>query len=368
MKKTKLFFLLLLSSFSTIIFLFFIFLWWNENPPLPKRSNPEITVLNVVKNNIDNSKPFIIKVASYNIHFGIGFEADSPHIDKNSYIKRLDKIAQILKEIDADIVLLQEVDSFSKRSHHIDQASFLALKAGYNYISQSPTLKGKVHINFHKVFGKIEHGQAILSKYPIEYSEAIVFDYANYMPFFTKWLYDPHGAQKCVMNFNGKKINLINLHLDPWSQDERERQIQKIKKLWLTDKNTPTIIGGDFNSIAPGASTKDGLYLQDAPWFVDKKTFDIKNETTISTILHLGFKEAAPLKLSLKHKRYYSYPSDYPKEKIDYIFAGYKARIIHGYIYEDAKTASDHLPIVADIKINGNKKASHLNQIRKLAR
>ncbi|NGX33696.1 MAG: hypothetical protein K1060chlam1_00036 [Candidatus Anoxychlamydiales bacterium] len=366
MKKTRILLLLLLSAFSTIIFLFFIFLWWNESPALPKRSNPEITFLNVNKKDI-NAKSFTLKVASYNIHFGIGLETDSPYIDKNSYIKRLDKIAQILKDIDADVVLLQEIDSASKRSHYINQANYLAKVAGYNYFTQAPTLKGKVHINFHKVVGKIEHGQAILSKYPIEYSEAIVFDYASYMPFFVKWLYDPHGAQKCVINFHGKKINFINLHLDPWSQDQREEQIQKIKKLWLRDKNTPTIIGGDFNSIAPTAS-KEGLYLQDAPWFVDKKNFDIKNETTISTLMHLGFKEAGPLRLSLNHKRYNTYPADDPKEKIDYIFAGYKARIIHGYIYERANTASDHLPIVADIKINGNNKTSDINRKRKLTR
>ncbi len=351
MKKSLLF---LLVSTSLVIFLFFFFLKWNENPALAKRSNPNIIVLNIDQKDLKNSKPFELKVASYNIQFGIGFEKDSPYIDKESYIQRLETIAQILKDINADVVLLQEVDFASKRSHYIDQAKFLAAKAGYNYLSQAPTLKRKIHIHFHNVIGKIENGLALISKYPIQYSEAIVFDYAKYMPFFTKWLYDPHGAQKCVIEFQDKKINLINLHLDPWSKKEREMQIQKIKRLWLLDKSLPIIIGGDFNSISPTALKRDGIYLQDAPWFVDKKISNIKNETTISTLLQLGFKEAAPLKLSLKHKRYYTYPSDDPKEKIDHIFAGYRARIIYGYIYEKAKTASDHLPIVAEIKINGN--------------
>lgn len=354
MKKSKLLFFLLLSILSTVFFLFFIFLWWNNNPSLPQRSTPPIQVLNVKNNLIKNRKSLNLKVVSYNIHFGIGFDAMTRSIDKKSYEKRLNKIAQILKNIDADIVLLQEVDSYSKRSNFIDQGKYLAQKAGYNYLAAAPTLKGKIHINFHNVIGKIEHGLSVLSKYPIEYNEAYIFNYSNEMPFFVKWLYDPHGAQKCLVNINGKKINVINVHLDPWSQKSREAQIQKIKTIWLTNNKFPTIIGGDFNSISPSALKKDGLYLDDAPWFIDRKKWDIKNESTILTLLHLGFKEASPLKLSLKHKKFNSFPSNDPKEKIDYIFAGYKTRVIQGYIYNEAKMASDHLPIVADIKINGN--------------
>jgi len=353
MKKTKLIIFLCLSILLILIILFRIFLWWNESPILIKRSNPPITTLNIQNyQNNKKEKKLNLKIVTYNIHFGIGLDAKTLKIEKKSYKNRLDQIAKILKTIDADIVLLQEADFLSKRSHLINQKKYLAKKAGYNYMAIAPTFRGKFHLNYHRVFGKIKMGLCVLSKHPIVYNEAYIFDHSKDMPFFALWLYDPHGAQKCTINFNGININLINLHLDPWSQTEREKQIQIVKKFWLQDIKIPTIIGGDFNSISPNEPKKDGLYLNDAPWFVNKNNWDIKNEDTITILLKLGFKEAAINKLSIKHKNNFTYPANDPKEKIDYIFAGYRTRVIKGYIYNGARTASDHLPAVAEIKIN----------------
>lgn len=351
MKKNKfrIFFILIIIIISLVSFL--SFLWWNDTPPLPKKSNPPIIKIDIPVNKKDNSKP--LKIASYNIHFGIGFDDKTKKTHKHYYLKRLEEIAKVLKEIDADVVLLQEVDFDSKRSSFIHQGKYLAKLAGYPYIAKAPTLRKKIHLSYNMLIGRIEHGLCILSRYPIDYNENIVFDQKNEIPFFAKWLFDPHGAQKCVVDFNGTKINIINLHLEPWSQYIRENQIKHIKNDWLLTTKLPTIIGGDFNALSPFAK-KEGLYLQDAPWFIDKSKWNLKNEKTIPTILHAGFKDSDPTILSLTRIKNLTFPSINPKEKIDFIFAGNKAKILNGFVFKDAKEASDHLPIVAEIEIKAN--------------
>lgn len=352
MKLLKLLLSFILTICFIALFAFLIFLWWNDSPALSKKSNPTILELDIEKK-LSPNKDFL-KVVSYNIHFGVGLNGNTTKIDKKSYEKRLDKIANILKDIDADIAFLQEVDFDSERSHFIDQANYLASKAGYSYITKAPTHRKKVHLFYNNIVGKIELGLCVLSKYPIEHSETMIFDYSKQIPFFAKWLYDAHGAQKCVIKYQQKPITIINVHLEPWDQEARLEQINVIIKFWLNHQSFPTIIAGDFNSISPNSSKKNGYYLLDAPWFIDNDSFDIKNDKTIPTLMNLGFKEALPSKLSLNHKKNYTYPSSGPLEKLDYIFVGNKARIIDGYIYKEAKTASDHLPIVARIKINGH--------------
>ena len=346
---------LLLSFIFSIVFIslsaFLIFLWWNNSPALLKRSNSTISKLDVAKKLLPNKDS--LKVVSYNIHFGIGLNANSLKNNEESFLKRLDHIANILKDINADVVLLQEVDFNSKRSHFIDQGNYIASKAGYSFLTKAPTQRKKVHLFYNNIFGRIEQGLCILSKYPIEYSEAIIFNYSNQMPFFAKWLYDPHGALKCIINYKKKPITFINTHLDPWDQEARVEELETITYYWLRYQANPIILGGDFNAISH-PSKKNGYYLLDAPWFIDKESFDLKNDKTIPTLMNLGFKDTLPSKLSLHHKKNFTYPSNDPIEKLDYIFVGNKARIIKSSIYNEAKTASDHLPIVVTIKINGH--------------
>jgi endonuclease/exonuclease/phosphatase family metal-dependent hydrolase len=350
MKKNKIMFLLFVTILFILLILFFIFLSWNESPKIPKRYSPNINTLNI--ESFSKDKKDIIKVVSYNIHFAIGLDEKTNKINKSDYENRLNDLASVISTIDADIVLLQEVDINSKRSHFINQGEYIAKKAKYNYFIQVPTLKNKIHIFFNKIIGNIETGMAILSRYPILDTEAYIFEHSEEVPFFAKWLYDPHGAMKCLIQYNNKKIKVINLHLDPWSQQNRESQIEKIKKMWLYDLKKPTIIGGDFNSIDPYDHNKKGLYLYDAPWFINKKNWNLKKETTISTLLRLGFRQANAFKLYLNQGKLFTFPANDPKEKIDYIFSGFNTRMITGYVFKKAKTASDHLPVIADIKIH----------------
>ncbi|MBN2479930.1 MAG: endonuclease/exonuclease/phosphatase family protein [Parachlamydiales bacterium] len=353
MKIFKLIFSLSITILIVFLLLSTAFLWWNNYPPLLNRSNPPIIKIsekNHRKVDIKN-----IKTASYNIHFGIGYNAKTLAIDELSYINRLNKIADVLKSIDADVVFLQEVDFASDRSFNINQAEYLAKNADYQYVAIAPTLRKKMHLNYNNVKGKIETGIAIISKYPIIYNEVLIFDYSYQMPFFMKWLFDPHGSQKCVIDFNNQKVNLINIHLEPWCSETRYSQMLKVKDIWLENAKHPVIVAGDFNTTFPAKFKKMPFHLLDAPFFIKKDSINYKNDKTLVLLKNLKHSEAVPAKLYLKNKnRYFTYPSMDPKVKIDYIFAGNRAKVIKGYVFHEAKLASDHLPIIAEIKINGN--------------
>jgi endonuclease/exonuclease/phosphatase family metal-dependent hydrolase len=349
----KIIFILFFLFFSIFTTFFSYFVWWNNQPQLKKRSTPPIIKLKM--NDIKTIEANNIKIASYNIHFGIGFDAKTKAIDKKSYLERLTNLSSVIKKMNADVVLLQEVDFKSKRSFFIDEAEYIAKMAGYKYIAKAPTLKKKFHMCYNFVFGKLNYGISIISKYPIVSNEMVIFDYSKEIPNFIKWLFDPHGAQKCLIEYKGRKIEIVNLHLDPWSQELRENQIEHLKEIWLDRLKVNSIVGGDFNALAYYENKKDGFFQQDAPWFINRKKWDLKNDKTLLKLINLGFKEALEsisIKFIVKTANYFTYPANHPLEKIDHIFTKNKLKVIHGSVFDDAKTASDHLPIYAEIQLN----------------
>ena len=346
----------LFSLFVSSLLLFFsmlTFLWWNHFPPLPEKFSPPIES---VDEKTSPPIPKNLKVASYNIHFGIGLKWDRQEgLNKEDFEKRLNKIAEILKEINADIVLLQEVDFDSARSKNIDQAEYLAEKADYKYIAKAPYLRERFHPNLQGMHGPINFGICILSRFPLENHEVRIFPHPDEMPFYLKWLYNPHGAQKVIAKVGSEKITLMNVHLEPWSQKTRERESSSIAG-WINSIQGSLVLGGDFNAIPPETPNKKGFYLDDAPWFIDRTRWDIQNDETIQIIRAVkGISDAIPPKTFLQNQiASATYPADNPIEMIDYIFARENAKVLHGYVFHKAKTASDHLPIAAYIKYLGS--------------
>jgi len=347
-KLKKTLFFLFVSSLL-IFFSMLAFLWWNHFPPLPEKFSPNIVCIN---EKAVFPIPKYLKMASYNIHFGIGLKWNRQEaLKKEDFEKRLNKISEILKEINADIVFLQEIDFNSARSKNIDQANYLAEKAGYSYIAKAPYLRERFHPNLQGLHGCINFGLCILSRFPIKDHEVRIFPHPDEMPFYLKWLYNPHGAQKAIAKVGDNEITLINVHLEPWAQKTREKESMEIAS-WINKIKGPLILGGDFNAMPPETPNKKGHYLSDAPWFIDRSKWDIENEKTIRIIRSIeGITDGIPPKTFLKNqKAAFTYPSDSPKEMIDYIFARYNAKVMYGYIFHRAKTASDHLPIVSYIK------------------
>ena len=111
----------------------------------------------------------LLRVATYNIHKGRG-------LDQRVQIER---IAEVLREIDADIIALQEVLSIEGKKTKDHQARFIACEMGFHYrIGENRRLQGGAYgnVTYRRAFRNVNGVGAVFfeEKYCIsdsEYSE-----------------------------------------------------------------------------------------------------------------------------------------------------------------------------------------------------
>lgn len=233
-----------------------------------------------------------LKVMSYNIH-----HANPP---SKSGLIDMDAIAQIILKEKPDLVGLQEVDRFTKRSGGIDQAQVLAEKTG-------------MHFQFFKAinYDGGEYGLAILSRFPIkEHSLMALPQVFKDEERVLSWVQ--------VSLPNRQEIVFANTHLDAQKLD-RNRVVQmqsilaKLKPIKL-----PTILMGDLNS---------------EPHQEPVRVLD--TEFTRSCANQCAF----------------TFPQDVPTKTIDYIATrNTKWNLVSHQVVAE-QYASDHRPVVAVYQI-----------------
>jgi len=248
-----------------------------------------------------------IKVVTYNIHRAIG-------IDRKFAPER---IIDILKGLNGDVVLLQEVDEGVPRSNELNLAEVLAEACAYPHfaLSHNVTLK------------KGQYGNATLSRFPIHKQSNIDLTIDNKKK---------RGCQHTTLRISDSKtdiqfLEVFNLHLG-LSAKERQKQAGKLfksKEFSTIDIHQPCIVGGDFN---------DWRSLLRALFIIGKDFHCATDRTSIRGN-----------EVALK-----TYPSFSPRGGLDRIY--YRGNICCKQVARTkmriAKVASDHLPVVASFEID----------------
>jgi len=171
--------------------------------------------------------------------------------------KQMDKVVLQLRKLDPDIILLQEVDYFSRRGGRIDQAKELARILNMNSfwvceinIRDKCTMPDSMDC---------EHlgceGNAVLSKYPLITAEAIILQCQQ-------WLqpghrnFKSHAQALVVVDVpNRSPVVACSAHLEPHftGVHGRARQYSElVSKIIPYLKKYPTVVGGDFNTVCTG--------------------------------------------------------------------------------------------------------------------
>lgn len=235
-----------------------------------------------------------IKVATYNIHKCVGIDRKfSP-----------ERIVEVLREVDADIVALQEVLCHSHLHDRDHQARFIAEELGMDFrLGENRQINGGAY------------GNAILSRFPIE-------DHQNYDISIKK--YEPRGCLRSTISIDGDQLHFVNVHMGT-SFFERRRQVHKMLAEHVLD--SPELIGrrivaGDFNEWVNGVTTR-----------MFRSSFN-----SVDPKLHLG--------------RARTFPGILPLVHLDHVYFDNSFRLKNAAVHRSrtALIASDHLPIVAEFE------------------
>ena len=161
-----------------------------------------------------------IKVVTWNIRFGIArfpFFGDSCGddviLDDDTIEKNMAAIADSLNAMDADIVLLQEVDVSSKRTGYMDQVQYLLDHTNLNYGCYASMWKADFIPS--DGIGRINAGNAILSKYELTEAERIQLRLRTDQDGLTQYFYLRRNIIKAKipeLSQGGKDLFAVNIH------------------------------------------------------------------------------------------------------------------------------------------------------------
>lgn len=181
-----------------------------------------------------------LKVISYNIHKGFSLT--------QKFV--LAEIREAIRTTGADVVFLQEVQGENQK--HLKKISGWSDRQ-FEYLADSVWQ----HFAYGKnaIYGHGHHGNAILSKFPIQTWENL--NLSNHR-------FEQRGLLHAEVNWNGSPLHLLCCHLD-LSEFGRKRQISKIaERIRKTVPNDQRLIlAGDFNDwrqrVTPYFSKELGL-------------------------------------------------------------------------------------------------------------
>jgi endonuclease/exonuclease/phosphatase family metal-dependent hydrolase len=239
-----------------------------------------------------------LRVATYNIHKGV--QGIGP-------VRRLEihNIGHAVEQLDADVVLLQEVRKLHRREERyftrwpeLPQAEFLCPE-GYSAVYQT---------NAKTKHG--EHGNALLSRWPIvSHGHEDMSDHR----------FEQRGLLHVQVKVARREIHVIVLHLGLIAAS-RVRQVEQLGRYIEREipRKAPLVVGGDLNDWGGKLrGPMNELGLRD---FIDPKSV--------------------------------TYPSRLPLTQLDYVYArGLKPlglEIPRGRVWGQM---SDHLPLIATFRL-----------------
>jgi endonuclease/exonuclease/phosphatase family metal-dependent hydrolase len=233
-----------------------------------------------------------LRVMTYNIHHCAGVDGK---LDIN-------RIATIIKDANADLVALQEVDNAVKRSGRLDQAAELGRATGFN-----------------PVFGKAvdwdggDYGQAILSKFPTPIESHKVYK----LPVTGGREPRIALAVRVTPSKPITPITFITVHLEHQHEGDRLAQARRLKEVLDQIPTKNVIVAGDFNAMPESDALK---VFSDAGWknaSGDDKTF----------------------------------PASLPVRKIDWVWLPKESpwKVVNNDVIAE-RVASDHRPVVVELE------------------
>lgn len=301
-----------------------------------------------------------IKILCWNVQFMAGknyifffdeWDGSGPDLRPSSKDISItfDEVARVIRLEDPDIILIQELDSKSKRTDGEDQMSRLLKLLPKEYSAWTTAWYWRAAFVPHpQIMGSVGMQLGIISKYKIKESMRYQLPL---MPnnIIVRNLQFKRAVLEAVFPVEGgTNFSAMSIHQDAFAQgsDTMERQVSYVNSL-LSQKEAEGgswVIGGDFNLLAPGIAYSR-LSDKEKPYF---------QEVTEIEKLYSNF-NAWPTLEDVNGPDAEKYFSHYPNygthldRTIDYYFTGNRVKVTNYYMRSfDTTKISDHIPFILE--------------------
>ncbi len=226
--------------------------------------------------------PWPLSIATYNIHGACGTDGRFAP----------DRIAEVIREIAADVIALQEVPMGGKGVANV--LEILERETGFTSAAGATCCRGACN-----------YGNAVLSRYPMQAIRTVDLSFGQR---------EPRGALDADLDCHGHPLRVVATHLG-LSLAERRHQVQRLLEVFDTAEMAVVLLG-DLNE-----------------WFVWGRSL---------RWLKSHFQKAHAVA---------TFPSWAPMLALDRIWIRPHQRLVHVKAHKSklARVASDHLPLMAHI-------------------
>jgi len=154
-----------------------------------------------------------LRIASYNVHRGIGRD------------RRTDpeRILEVMREVDADVFALQEVEAHDDGD---DMLAWLGERTGFHAIAGTTLLRHDGHF-----------GNGLLTRCPVKGKRLCDLTWRGR---------EPRGAIAADLDCGGRSLRVVATHLG-LRPAERRDQVQQLLHLFKERPHDPSVLLGDLN-------------------------------------------------------------------------------------------------------------------------
>jgi endonuclease/exonuclease/phosphatase family metal-dependent hydrolase len=272
------------------------------------------------------------------------------------------KVADILRSENADIVLLQEInDAGDVRTHNRDQLAELQLLLTTETGRPLYPCYADAHywqadfIPHPKVLGPVSMKLTTLSKYPIHTATRHQLPLVENNAFSQHFYFHRAILETAILLPNQTIVSILNTHFDAWGAGTQVNQQQiaatQTRLDELNRKDVPWILGGDLNILPPDGGHQQSDLSRNGTGHYDKDS--------ALNVLYQRYGAVPPLDTLQGENaaNWYTHLPNNPKvnlpdRTLDYLFYSKGWGIKNSYVRQhDTLTVSDHLPIVGEFVI-----------------